>query len=146
VLIVGATVLALKDTAPRPAPVPVVQRLTVPQVLRQLQASEAALQRDVQARRAGQLSPAQFVAALEQRHIPAYQVWLGLLAQVDATQAPAGLADVRALGETRLALMWLERDLARGRITPQQAAPQQQRLQAQWQQLSARLRALTPAP
>lgn len=147
-LIVGATVLALKDTAPRPAPAapaPVVVRVALQQVLRQLQAAEFALQRDAQAREAGQLSPQQFVVALEQRHIPSYRALLGLLAQVDAAQSPTGLTDVRAVGETVLALMQVERDLVRGRITPQQAAPQQRQLRAQLKGLRERLRALAQA-
>lgn len=139
VLIVSVAVLALRDTAPRPAPVPVVQ-----QVLRQLQAAEVALQADARAREAGDLSPAQFLSALERRHIPAYRALLGLLAQVDGSQASSGLADVRAMGETVLALMLLERDLMQGRVPPQQAQQLQASLQARLDALEARIRPQQP--
>lgn len=137
-LIVGTTVLALKDTAPRPAPPvsAVVLQLSWQQVLHQLQALEAQVQHDAQRREAGEISPAQFLLALEQRHIPVYRALLDLLAPAGSQ---AELADVRARGETVLAMMRLESDRARGRVTPSQAQAQGLDLLRQLQRLSGRL-------
>jgi rhomboid protease GluP len=90
-------------------------------VLPQFQAAEAALQKDAKAQQVGQMSEAQLVDAMEQRHIPAYRAVGDALQRLGPTPSLPQVEDLRLLQSEVLELMTLEVGKARGTIDADQA-------------------------
>lgn len=110
-------------------------------VLPAFQKAEQALQDDARAQRAGSLSQAQLIDALERRHIPAYRAVGDLLARVPSGVRSQRLDDLRILQSGVLELMALEVGQARGTVDAAQAQARVAGLSSSLQAVSQRLQA-----
>lgn len=110
-------------------------------VLPAFQKAERDLQDDARAQRAGQLSPAQLIDALERRHIPAYRAVGDLLDRVPSGVRSQRLDDLRTLQSGVLELMTLEVGQARGTVDAAQAQARVAGLSSSLRAVSQRLQA-----
>jgi rhomboid protease GluP len=114
------------------------------QVMPRLRTAERALQADIDAQKAGRLSKAGFIEALEQRHLAAYREIDASLKAFDAAQLTPVLTDLAAFHATMLEIMTLEVAQYRRTVPPAETSARLNALSAQLQTLGARLRSEGP--
>lgn len=105
------------------------------------QAAERALQADALAQREGRLSQEQLLAALEQRHIPAYRALRDDLIRDTAGVRSQRIDDLRGLQLGVLELMTLEVGQARGTVDAAQAQMRGAQVSAELAQITQRMHA-----
>lgn len=113
-------------------------------VLPRMRAAEEAFQKDAKAQQAGNMTDAQLIDAMEQRHMPAYREVARLLGAAKADAALPMLDDLRERYATVLEVMALEVDKHRGTVDAAQASARQAALSTRLTQINARLKAQSP--
>lgn len=128
-LLCGMAVAALVVTTPTPA---VHHRQLfefqagLTRILPTMQAAEKAFQADVKAMRDGTMSEAQFIQAVETRHLPGYQAVQRALAPLDLPandKAGAGMQDVKRANSLLVEVMQIQLANARAAAGDGAAAP-----------------------
>lgn len=123
--LVAAAVAALVLTAPEPRinhRQLFAMQAAMLRVLPQMQAAEKALEKDAQASKAGQISAAQLVEAMAQRHIPAYRTVGEALAPLSLPASDPmqpWLADLKQANRVFTQMMQLEVQKAQGVPDPE---------------------------
>ncbi len=142
-----AVVVALVATTPAPAFNPRQTFRVSAELARlspRLQAAEQALQRDMLAQREGKMPAAQFMAQVEQRHIPAYRLNNRLLEPLTlptATQEGAWLADFKRHNLLMTDVMVLQLRKSRGDPDVAEIDQQSAAAKAELEAITRRLKA-----
>lgn len=119
-----------------------VMQATMLRVLPQMQAAEKALEKDALASKSGQITPAQLVEAMVQRHIPAYRAVGEVLAPLNLpTSDPMQpwLADLKQINRVFTQMMQLEVQKAQGVSDPEAIDRQLAGLAAELQVMQQRM-------
>lgn len=111
------------------------------QLLPRMNAAEEALRQDSRSAQEGRMSEAEFMRAMEARHIPAYRGIHRDLVDVGPLDAAPVLADLRDFYGVSADLMALEVERGRGAIEPARAEERMAQLSAQLKAIGVRLQA-----
>ena len=109
-------------------------------LLPRLQAAEAALQNDAKDQKDGRMSETQWIEAMAQRHIPAYQTLQAELAALGPLTGVGRMAEFREFHSMVLEVMTLEVGRARGTVDAAQADERLKVLSADMNRVAERLR------